>query len=276
MTLIQTKDGNTYDLEEHGIRTRDVLISSPNPKHNLKEIEGVNGAIDYGTDLAPRDIKCKYLATASDRVDFSLMRDEIFNIFKSDESFYLIEKRLEGKRWHVKLSNPYQIPQTNIFGFFEVDFIGIDGVSESIKTTADIDKNGLNYGDGWYYGMGLLYDEESHKYTHKSNSFRIYNAGNRPIHPFKQDLTIEISDVVGSAEFLEVKNITNDTHFRVTEKVNDNQKIKIDGPNVTNNGSQFLRSTDKNFIELAPGWNEFKVTGATRAKVSFDFRFYYA
>src|SRR5699024_8794883 len=199
----------------------------------------------------------------------SLLRDEIFNIFRTEESFYLIEKRLRGKRWLVKVADPYAIPQRNIFGNFEVEFIGLKGLSESIGTTADIDSNGLRYSDElWSYGMGLLYDNESHRYTHSTRSFEIYNAGNVPIHPFQQELKILI---LGAGEGFELRNKTTGDVFRLTDQING--VIVINGANITDNGIQALRKTNRQFITIAPGWNEFTQNGT--ARISFGFRFYY-
>lgn len=275
MTFIQRHDGTTYDLLNYGIRTRDLLISGPTPNHEFGQVDGANGVVDYGTTYGPRNITALYRATSSDITDFSLLRDEIFNIFRTEESFYLIEKRLPGKRWLAKVSNPYQIRQRNIFGNFDVDFIGIMGVAESIGTTADIDRDGLNYGDGWSYGMGLLYNDESHKYTHAGASFRIYNAGNVPVHPFEQDLVIRIISLKNTSEPYELRNVTNGSVFRINDGLSMGQTVMLDGPNITSNGAQFLRETNRGFIELDSGWNEFEVTGGDMAVASFDFRFYY-
>ncbi len=396
MTLIQRLDGTTYDLLDYGIKTRNVLISSPTPEHVFENAEGRNGVVDHGTTYDVRYITGMYRATSKDIKDFSLLRDEIFMIFRTDEPFYLIEKRLPGKRWLVKVEFPYEIPQKNIFGNFDVNFIGIKGVSESVGTSADIDNpelmrmvpnlwtqgyyvnivggtgtntnsrsvrmnkkikvlSGINYviknsssiadlkvsffnnagykrritidptektiieidndvieigvhfstsdvsGDDikpedidgtikgklkkeisgivsddelWGFGMGLIADDDSLIYTHTNTSFKIFNPGIE-VHPFEQDLLIEISDVKGSTDYLQLKNQTTGDIFKVTEAVNDNQLIKLDGPNITSNNLQYLRKTNRKYITLAPGWNEFRLTGADSAKVSFDFRFYY-
>lgn len=107
------------------------------------------------------------------------------------------------------------------------------------------------------------------------NRFSTYNAGNVPIHPFEQELKITISQVRGSTDYLELRNNTNGTVFRVNEAVSSGQTIMLDGPNITSNGLQFLRNTNKQFIELNPGWNEFEISGADRATVEFTYRFYY-
>lgn len=277
MTYIQRKNGEKLDLDEAGIRTRDLIISSPDPIHEFGTVEGANGVIDYGTTYGPRPITGMFRATAHDREDFSLLRDEIFYIFRTEKSFYLIEKREPGKRWLVKVNNAYDIPQRNVYGNFDIDFTGLRGFSESIGTTADIDKNGLTYDSGlWQYGMGLLYEDESHQYTHTGTSFRIYNAGNIPLHhPFEEELKITISNVSGSSSYLELTNATTGDTFRVNEGVGSDKTIVLDGPNITSNGLQYFRKTNRKFITLVPGWNQFTIKGASSAKVAFDMPFYY-
>lgn len=105
-------------------------------------------------------------------------------------------------------------------------------------------------------------------------NFQVYNPG-IAIHPFEQELKIIISKVVGSTSFFQLKNTTNDTVFRVNEAVEDSQIIVLDGINITNNGLPFLRHTNKKYIELAPGWNEFEITGSSRATIEFFFPFFY-
>lgn len=270
MVLIQRHDGTIYDLVDYGIRTRDLQISSPVPRHEIEQVEGSNVAVDYGTTYEPRPIYAYFRDVANDTVDFSLLRDEIFHLFRTEKSFYLIEKRIRGKRWRVKVANPYLIPQRGVIGDFEIEFIAIDGVAESIGRTSDIDQNGITYeSELWGYGMGLLYSDEAQKYTHNTHSFRIYNAGNIPQHhPFEQELKITIQ---GASKGYELKNKTTGDVFKFNEEVNGT--IVINGPNVTDSGLRAFRKTNRQFITLVPGWNEFEQNQS--ATVSFDFRFYY-
>src|SRR5699024_7084005 len=181
--------------------------------HHFEEVEGGNGVIDYGTTYGPREITCYYRAQSSSITGFSLLRDEIFQLFRTEKSFYLIEKRERGKRWLVKVANPFAIPQRNVYGDFEVEFIGLRGVSESIGTTQDIQKNGINANDGlWGFGMGLEAVDESLIYTHNATvnkPFFIYNAGDVSIHPFEQKFKMTISNVRGSTERFQITNLTN-------------------------------------------------------------------
>ncbi|GIO25161.1 phage tail family protein [Oceanobacillus sp. J11TS1] len=279
MTLIQRHNGEIIDLDQAGIRTRDFIISAPTYNHQFGEIEGGLGVIDYGTSIGPREINVYFRAMSQDIEDFSLLRDEIFHIFRSEESFYLIEHREPGKRWLVKVQHPYNIPQRNVFGNFEITFIGLRGVAESIGTTQDIQRDGVNAdSELWGFGMGLLSDEESHKYTHnveKGDTFLIYNAGNVGIHPFEQELRIDISNVYRSTNFFELNNLTNGSTFRVTEQVSIADVITLDGANIWINNLEGLRRTNRKYIQLDPGWNVFSITGADSAEIKFNFRFYY-
>lgn len=269
MTLIQKGD-TIYDLKDYGIRTRDLIISSPVPINSLSRVDGSIGVLDNGTTFAERPITSYYRAQSKDIVDFSLLRDEIFNLFRSSESFYLIEKRIPGKRWLVKVAKPYAIPQNNIFGNFDIELISLLGISESISTTQEIEQSGgITYDrELWSYGMGLLHDEESHKYTHNKEEFSIYNAGNVAIHPFEQELKITVGNATSGYK------LENETTGDVFEySGNQIGTLVMDGPNITISGRQALRDTNKEFITLAPGWNHFKQNQP--GTVLFDFRFYY-
>src|SRR5699024_4633909 len=141
--------------------------------------------------------------------------------------------------------------------------------AEPIGTTSDIDKNGLRYSDElWSYGMGLSYDEEMHKYTHNARSFRIYNAGNVEVHPFEQELKITIANATKGNK------LTNTTTGDVFEYTGDTSgTIVIDGATITVNNLQALRDTNRRYITLQSGFNNF--TQNQSREVKFDFRYYY-
>lgn len=164
MTYIQRLDGELLDLDKAGLRTKDFVVSSPSYAHETEKIEGFNGVIDLETTIDPREITVAFRFIANDWMDFGLMRDEVFKLFRSKESFYLIEKRNKGKRWLVKVNDSFQIPQRGMFGDFEMSFMGLKGVSESIGTTKDIHENGIDANDElWGFGMGLIDEMAEHE-----------------------------------------------------------------------------------------------------------------
>lgn len=253
-----------------------IYISSIEKQRITDAIEGRDGIINNGFTYNNRSNNIQVLLKCHDIEDYSLMRSEIYKVV--DDVTYISEEHERGKRYKVIASESF-IPDRVlrktatveiVFDMVELPF------SESIGTTQDIQLNGINANaELWGSGMGLIDDPLSHLYTHTGNTFKIYNAGNVSIHPFQQDLKITISNIQDATNGFTLKNNTNGNEFVVNESVTASRTIIIDGPNVTNNGLAFLRSTNKQFIELSPGWNQFQIIGATSAKVEFDFRFYY-
>src|SRR5690625_88898 len=279
MTYIVRKNGAVYDLDQYGVRTRDFIVHAPDIEHETGKVDGADGLIDMGSTYGARNITCLFRFIASDWIDFGLMRDEVFNLFKSNEAFYLIEKRNKGKRWLVKVADPYLIPQKANFSNFDIEFISFKTYAESTGTTQDIERDGLNMdSDLWSFGMGLQSEEDTFKYKHtvgRGEAFKIYNAGDVTVHPFMQDMDLMISSVNGSNNYFELLNETNGTAFRTTEGVKNTQDLLISGATITSNGLQYLRKTNRGFIQLSPGMNYFTIDGASRATIEFDFRFYY-
>ena len=292
---IITKDKEIL-LSDHNIYAKDFIVSSIALRPYLDSIEGRSGTVDYGADYDTRTIKVPFYIKAHDLHDFALLRDELFSLVVSRESFYIRELRraeyqaynfaevtekasnnpqtenkfVGGKRYKVRLTNAIELEQMLTVGEGELVFETTElPFSESIGTTADITGNVLKYSDElWSYGMGLSYDEETHKYTHNTKTFRIYNAGNVEVHPFEMDLKIAIDGISGPYE---LKNETTGDVFKYTGS--NSGKLLLDGPNVTLGGLQAFRDTNKRYISLAPGWNMF--TQSQNKSVSFDFRYYY-
>lgn len=298
---ITKKNGESFTFEQFGIWVEDFIVSSIPLEAVYGKVEGSDGNIDYGATYGTRTIRVPFEMRAYDLNDYPLLRDFLFGKILDKQSFYIQEMRrakmlayafvdtneaprmqegtenklLGGKRYLVRLQNVFELEQMLEYGKGELIFETTElPLAESIGTTQDIQLKGID-NELWGFGMGLEGDEDSLKYTHTGTSFKIYNAGNEAVHPYRQDLKITISNVAGSTSYLELKNETNGTLFRVNELVSDSQKIKLDGPNVTSNDLQYLRKTNRKFIELEPGWNSFTVKGATSANVEFDFRFYY-
>lgn len=297
------KNGETYSFEDYGVLVKDFIVSSIPVESTFGEMEGRDGRIDKGARFGNREIRIPFSMKAYDLLDFPLLRDVLFELVTTKESFYLREKRrpkklaykfvdttespqmdestnnryIGGKRYLVRLQNSIEIEQVGLHGDEELIFETTElPYAESIGTSQDIQQNGIDANDElWGFGMGLIADDHSLIYTHTGTSFRIYNPGNVKVHPFQQELKITISNVQGSSSYLQLRNTTNGDTFRVTEPVSNSQTIVLDGANVTSNSLAFLRNTNRKFISLDPGWNEFQITGASEATVEFDFRFYY-
>ncbi|MDQ1003961.1 phage-related protein [Neobacillus niacini] len=267
LTVIR-KDGTIYDLSNLGIKTLDFIVSSPEYRTQYEEIDGADGVIDLGTTIGARILTGKFQFTAHDLLDYPLLRNEIFRIFSSKESFYLIDERESGKRWEVKCNTVFKPEQILHYGFFDLDFICGKGYAESIGTTLDP----LTFdSELWQTGQGLTLDETM--YTHSTSTFQIYNAADGvTIDPRTIPLTIAFQ---GASTNLKIKNVTNGDEWAYTGTSNIGDEIKLDGIRSTKNGLTIFRNTNHKIITLAPGYNDFQLTGTSGSfTISFAFRFY--
>jgi hypothetical protein len=206
--------------------------------------------------------------SAADSVDFALLRNEIFRIFAGAEAFYLIDSREPGKRWKVR-SNGFSVEQlTATKGRFDVDFTAQIPYAESIGTTLDP----LTFDtDLWQIGQGLI--DDGLEYTHTTSTFRIYNLGDTTVNPRQHPLVITYT---GASTNLKIKNVTTGEEWAYTGTSASGNTLKLDGVRSTKNGLSIFRDTNRKVISLAPGWNDFVITGASGSfTVSFDFKFYY-
>lgn len=300
------KNGESFTLEEYGITAKDFIVSSIEILTDYGTVDGRHGTVDRGSIYGSRTITVPFIMHSKDLHDFALRRDKIFDLVLSTRSFYIQEMRrvnylsydfaqlgegakqsegtenklIGGKRYLVRLQNVFEIEQMFTYGFGELVFETTDlPYAESLGTTQDIHNNGINADDGlWGFGMGLEAVDESLIYTHNATvnkPFFIYNAGDVSIHPFEQKFKMTISNVRGSTERFQITNHTNGSRARINVPLRSTDVVVYDGPNVTRNKLTFLRDTRKDFIELSPGWNNFRIYYCDSATISFDFPFYY-
>ena len=173
------------------------------------------------------------------------------------------------KRWKVQSTGEFSPDRIGDNGEFNIGFISFSPFAESIGTTMDplTTDNKL-----WQFGQGLTSDDVS--YTHSTSSFSIYNAGDETINP-RRIHTPLIIEIVGESTNLAIKNKTTGDEWNYTGTTFGTDSIKLNGVRSTKNGLSIFRDTNKKLITIAPGWNEFEVTGATSFTISFDFRYYY-
>src|SRR5690625_4274648 len=254
MTDVIKLNGQIINLYELGIRTRDFIVHSPSYIHTFEEVEGMDGVIDLGTKTGPRQITCLFRFIADDWIDFGQNRDEIFNLFESKEPFYLIEKRNLFKRWLVKVADSYEIPQRNVFGNFEINFVAIKGYAESIGTST-MARTFEHLQD-----LPVTYTD----YTMRATKFKIYNPG-QPIDPRNINHYLKIT-YKGNSENLRIKNLTTGDEWAYLGVTNPEDEIVLEGIRSTKNGLSIFRQTNKRLITLAHGWNEFEIYGAPDAR----------
>ncbi|MED3716029.1 phage tail family protein [Geobacillus thermodenitrificans] len=266
--IIERLNGTIIDTEQYGIKLLTHSISSPSPRVITEEIEGRDGYIELGTTFDGRKIRASFFMHAVDRHDFPLLRNEVFRIFSTKELFYFHEPD-QKRRWLVR-ANGFEIEKyPPRIGTFEIEFSSPSPYAESIGTTLDPFTFDAEL---WQIGQGLT-GEDDMVYTHSASNFKIYNAGDVTIDPRVLPLKITFT---GASTNLTITNKTTGDTWQYTGTTTANDTITLDGIRSLKNGLSIFGNTNRKLITIAPGWNNFTITGANGSfTISFDFRFYY-
>jgi phage-related protein len=266
--IIKRLDGTEYSLREYGILVEDFSIDSPIPRTPTQVIEGRPGFIDLGTVYEGRTMTAKLGMIAQDAADYPLLRNELFRILDSREYFYLISSNEPGKRWLVKADGFTVSKVLRHAGKFNVNFISSSPYSETIGTTLDPVTFDAEL---WQTGGGLELEESD--YIHTTSTFQIYNASDGvEINPRYMPLEIEF---IGASTNLKIENATTGDAWEYTGNSNATDSILLDGVRSTKNGLSIFSDTNRKLITIAPGNNDFVITGATGDfTISFGFRYY--
>lgn len=263
-----------------GVHPLDIYIRSIKSSRITTKSDMQNGITDMGRTLDNRTIDITLYLKSYDTMSYRLLRDEIYNYLTSLSKFYIVEDFNPGKRYMVYVPEDF-IPQrgNQREAYMEVKLETIDfPYGESIGRSTDLDGFPASYDQElWGYGMGLSYDLSNLRYTIEATPnepFRIYNPGVE-IHPFENDFNILISEVIGSGDWFRMINLTNNTRMTINRSLNVNDNILYEGSKITINDLMSTRDTDRKFIELSRGWNNFRIYNCSSAKITFDTRFYY-
>lgn len=274
ITTIQTLDGQEYRLtpEESGLKQISFDVDSPNLKHTTSEdIAGRNGALVLGTDIGPRSATAAFKIIAYDRYDYPMIRNNFFRLLCSGNPFYWIDDREPGKRWLFHCDGSFSVEQLmSKIGEFEIPLIAMSGLSESIVRTTDnefrFDSKKLQW------GMGIIAEPLVYKFN--TTTFRVFNAGDIPIDWRNQGVTLSYK---GASNQLRIRNLTTGADWQYLDSSTSNDTIRlIERARSRKNTLSIFGRTNMAAMTLAPGWNEFQITGSSGSfEVTFDFRFLY-
>ena len=106
-----------------------------------------------------------------------------------------------------------------------------------------------------------------------TTSFTVYNAGNVTIEPESMHLDIGMRFVTTSGGFKLRNETTGEEH--VVNSSHERRHLRLDGMSVRSGNLNNFRNTNRRFISLVPGDNEFTVSGGTFEEITIDFRFLY-
>lgn len=264
---------NLYDLQGNLLNMdgyKGLKLTIPSPSYDVvsEKIDGRSGEIVIDKTLQPRQLTADFYMKAKDYTDSLLLRDVIHRQIGSGE-FYIAESKLPYKRWRVQFSDGYDMDRlSHQMQTFSVPLTVMSGLAESVGTTLDP----LTFTrEVWQVGQGLTLEEP--KYSHNTTAFRIFNAGDVTIDPREMPLEIIYR---GRSDGLEIKNNTTGDVWKYNGTTSDVENIFIENIRSLKNGNSIFKDTNKKLITLAPGWNDFTLSGTLGVfLISFEHRFYY-
>src|SRR5699024_346070 len=119
------------------------------------------------------------------------------------------------------------------------------------------------------YGLVDSINSDNTKYKFTDSNFSIWNAGNETVEPETMYLKITAT---GTNGVLEIRNKTTSDTFKVNAAFGGD--LVIDGMSTILNGVNVFRDTNKRYISLESGKNDFEIIGQF-TDITIDFRFYY-
>lgn len=296
------KDGTSYLVSDNEITGTSLevlsfMASGIKKRSNSEYSDGRPGRINYGAEDEYRTVRLIIEANAEYMQRVAHLRDSINELF--DGEFYIREKRIKevkieyespgqktgdlkfdepeyvnGKEIHVAHVGSIEPDDTLLTFQFTVELETIElPYFESIYTTLELHDSGYEAAVG-KYGLVDNIDVDKAQYRFTDNNFSVYNAGNVTVEPESMDTEIIIKDVVITDRMVLRNKTTGEEHVYNFSTVNPST-YRIDRINVIRAGVNVFRNTNRQFISLVPGVNEFEITGATFSEIQIDFKYYY-
>ena len=259
--------------------------------------DGRPGRINYHSEDEYRTITLLVQSTAYDMHDITHLRDAVNELFdgelmiremriKSVEVEYESmgqrtgELQLEspgyvnGKQIKVTMVNSPEIDDTTLVSTFTVEFETTESpYFETIYTTLELHDSGYS-STAKKYGLVDNIDDEKVQYRFTENTFTVYNAGNVTVEPESMVLNINVNAVQSDNNFtirnkttreeIVLKRASAGSHFRI-------QGMVISLGSITN----IFRDTNRKFISLLPGDNQFEILNGTFGEIRFEFKYLY-
>ena len=257
-----------------GVIPLEIFVGSVGKERTVDTVDGRPGVVDYGFNYTDRPVSLFLRIKAADATDFRLLRNEVFATFDVGSAFYVAESDVPSRVLKVVVDESY-IPDrlTEEYADFDINCRTLDSVFwESKYTTLELHDSGYS-ATAEKYGIVDNIDDEKVKYRFTESNFTVYNAGNVTVEPESMELVIQISSV-STTGTLSLKNITTGEEFRLSKNLS-GRNISLNGMNVRDGTVNAFRDSNRRFISLAPGDNQFEITGATFSQVWISFKYYY-
>ncbi|EZI40327.1 holin-like protein [Staphylococcus haemolyticus] len=259
-----------------GVVPLDFLYSSIGKERYSSNREGKPGNIDYGFDYKDREITLSFfLKHLYGEHDQKLLRSELYALLDSYPYFYVSDDKLPTRMLKIVVNDSFMPDRINLSPFSNLEVKAeITGhpFFMSTYTTQEIEKNGYTALVD-KFGLADRINMDLPNYSFTANTFSVWNGGNVWIDYRNMDLKITVKGLKTEGNF-QIQNLTTQETFIYKEKIN-GQDLVLNGPLIYVGPNNMLRNTNRQFIKLGPGKNDFKIINGTYESVNFDFRYHF-
>lgn len=245
---------------------------APAITNNYQENAGTDGSIFNYATYGKTTINANFHLRFRDWYNLKLAQHDIYRLLLSKQ---LIRIRTDAEPAIVKYvrAGNFEIKPTadgSSSALFTVPFDNPSGYKYSLLNSDKLDSFA---GDSWQMGMNLP-SNDTLSYHFSTSDFKVFNASDITIDPYYQrhELSI-ITKYTGS--YLQITNTTNNTSWRLNKSSKGGNTVILNGITTTIDGKPASNLTDYGNLVLDPGYNNIKVTGATKMSITFSFPFIY-
>lgn len=245
----------------------DSTLASTN---QLLQVPGIDGTVYQYKTYSNYQVPAKFFLRFEDWQDYKLAKHQINRLFSSREKIR-IRTDTEPAIVRFVVPNPPEIAPTEAgahYASFTENFDNPSGYRYSLYRSDSLP----SIANGWQFGMNLPEPLPSYHFTNKS--FKVYNASDIAIEPYKQKHDLRILFKFSGSQ-MKLTNKTNGSSYTYKNSSNGNEQIILDGISTTLNGNPASANTDYGTITLEKKWNDIDVSGADSVDITFSFPFIY-
>ena len=258
-----------------GVTPLDILVSSIERERYEENIKGIPGPIDYGFDFKEREITLKFqMEHYHDTFDFRLQRDELYNIFSSNNHLYVSDNLVPTRIIKLQVDGQF-IPERYGYWYSTLEVTGKSvGLPfwQTKYTTQKIEASGYTAIEE-KYGLADGINVDYPNYTFTTKTINVWNGGNVTIDPRNMPLSIKVNSLTSEGNFTIFNETTNET-FIFKKKIPPTV-LNIQGTKVLLGKYNYLRDSNRKFISLKSGLNKLKFMNGEFDNIRIDFPFYY-
>src|SRR5699024_2468907 len=154
-----------------GVMPLEIFVGSIGKDRVTEAVDGRAGVVDYGFNYTDRPVSLFLRIKAKDKIDFRLLRNEVFATFDVGSAFYVAESDVPSRVLKVAVDESY-IPErlTAEYSDFDITCRTLDSVFwESTYTTLELHDSGYS-AIAEKYGLVDNIDDEKVKYRFEPQS----------------------------------------------------------------------------------------------------------